>query len=83
MRRTLRHLPQLPERQLAGFDNLPESINDIDTQAIIRKARMFNKAGERTAEIITTPHLINAGTEDWSKAAAVAVRIRSAHDHPV
>ncbi|KAJ5936764.1 Dynamin [Penicillium verhagenii] len=37
--------------------------SDVDTQAIIQRARFFDKAGERTVGIITKPDLINKGTE--------------------
>lgn len=37
--------------------------NDIDTQGIIQRARIFDKAGVRTVGIITKPDLINEGTE--------------------
>lgn len=37
--------------------------NDIDTQKIIQRARLFDKAGLRTVGIITKPDLINKGTE--------------------
>ncbi|KAJ5936103.1 Dynamin [Penicillium verhagenii] len=37
--------------------------SDVDTQAIIQRARWFDKAGERTVGIITKPDLINEGTE--------------------
>lgn len=38
--------------------------SDIETQPIIRRARSFDKSGERTVGIITKADLINRGTED-------------------
>ncbi|TKA25159.1 hypothetical protein B0A54_17674 [Friedmanniomyces endolithicus] len=37
--------------------------NDIVNQSIIRKSKLFDKAGQRTLGIITKPDLINAGAE--------------------
>ncbi|KIW65525.1 hypothetical protein, variant, partial [Phialophora macrospora] len=37
--------------------------NDIANQSIIKKARQFDKDGERTVGIITKPDLINQGSE--------------------
>ncbi|KAJ5666900.1 dynamin [Penicillium macrosclerotiorum] len=38
--------------------------SDVETQPIIRRARSFDRNGERTVGIITKPDLINRGTED-------------------
>ncbi|KAL3418167.1 dynamin [Phlyctema vagabunda] len=40
-----------------------QASNDIANQAIIQRARKFDKAGQRTVGIITKPDLINRGTE--------------------
>jgi GTP-binding protein EngB required for normal cell division len=42
---------------------IPASI-DAETQAIIQRARHFDKEGLRTIGIITKPDLINKGTEE-------------------
>ncbi|TKA61218.1 hypothetical protein B0A55_10932, partial [Friedmanniomyces simplex] len=44
--------------------------NDIANQSIIRKSKLFDKAGQRTVGIITKPDLINAGAE--GRIAALA-----------
>ncbi|KAK2820034.1 hypothetical protein FQN49_007786 [Arthroderma sp. PD_2] len=38
--------------------------NDVETQPIIRAARLFDKEGARTVGIVTKTDLINDGTED-------------------
>ncbi|KUJ16853.1 putative dynamin GTPase [Mollisia scopiformis] len=40
-----------------------QASNDIANQGIIRRARKFDKAGQRTVGIITKPDLINKSTE--------------------
>lgn len=37
--------------------------NDIDTETIIRRAKQFDKSGDRTVGIVTKPDLINEQTE--------------------
>ncbi|KAK1808515.1 hypothetical protein LTR12_017127 [Friedmanniomyces endolithicus] len=44
--------------------------NDIANQSVIRKSKLFDKAGQRTVGIITKPDLINEGAEERIAALA-------------
>jgi len=44
--------------------------NDIANQSVIRKSKLFDKAGIRTVGIITKPDLINEGAEKMVAALA-------------
>ncbi|KAK1808936.1 hypothetical protein LTR12_016699 [Friedmanniomyces endolithicus] len=47
-----------------------QASNDIANQSIIRKSKLYDRAGQRTVGVITKPDLINRGTE--SRVALVA-----------
>jgi hypothetical protein len=58
------HLTLVDLPGLISVSEDPNDSIDAETQAIIQRARHFDKEGLRTIGIITKPDLINKGTEE-------------------